>query len=254
MKRKAAVVAEAKTRPAVRAVKARPAPVDPLHPLATAFRVQVLRRGELRNADGEGDNGWVVRDDLEGVECVRFVLEAEPWLTTLGRTFAPDDFFLDVMAGDANVGALQLEAVRAEGDFLTGRRPPAEGVGRLFDAEGREISAVLVRPGWRAQGFDPAHRPLLEVLPAPGGLRVMARRLTIATATWLTGDGLIPRALGLEVALERTATLKERLLLLAALVLSDAWQMERRRHERERRGLRVEVAGMSVSVDLKGDE
>jgi hypothetical protein len=237
VQRRAADVANLPTRHTTPAVKRRaPARPDPAQRLAEPFRVQLLPRAELLNAVGEKDNGWRAWNDYDEVECLRFVLEAEPLLKTIKRgLIAPDDYYFDVMADDANVGALQLEAVHAMGSRLTTRTRPKEGLGRLFDASGQERAAFVLREHYEVQCLDPAHRLLLELRPTPTGARGLARRLTVATVTTLTG-GLLGQHRGLEVALEPSATPFERLLLVSGLVLCEAWLIERRRHAHRSRG------------------
>lgn len=254
VKRRPTDVADLPTRHTTPAVKRRaPALPDPAERLAVPFRVQLLPRGELLNAVGEKDNGWLAWNDYDEVECLRFVLEAEPLLKTIKRgLITPDDYYFDIMADDANVGALQLEAVHAVGSRLTTRTRPKEGLGRLFDASGQERAAFVLREHYEVQCLDPAHRLLLELRPTPNGARVLARRLTIATVTTLTG-GLFGRHRGLEVSLERSATPFERLLLVAGLVLCEAWLLERRRHSHRVRGPLHFFAGGAFELSLGDD-
>ncbi len=225
-------VTEVETRK-VAAVKRRPraGPLGVEERLVEPFRVLVLRRGELPNAAGEPDNGWVIRDDYEDSDCLRFVLAAEPLLDTIARTlWRNDDFFFDIMDGPRARGALVLDAVKPDVGW-DHSAPPSRGSGALFDEHGQPRASFVIRTGDEVTCYAEGDRaPLLEVLQTRGELLVKARRLTIAHVTRVMTDGLIPRLRHLEVALEKSATPFERLCLVAGLTLSDAWALERSRH------------------------
>lgn len=186
----------------------------------------MLRRGELANAAGEADNGWVIRDASEKTDCLQFVLAAEPLLNTIARAlWKDDDFFLDVMVGREARGALVLDQARRP----SRRSAPSQGSGQLFDEHGRSRASFVIRPRDEVTCYADG-APLLEVLPVRDELIVKARRLTIAHVTRVMNDGLIASFRHLEVALEKSATPFERLCLVAALTLSDAWTLAYRQN------------------------
>ena len=97
------------------------------------------------------------------------------------------------------------------------RRKPA-----ITDLATRKVAAVKRRhappPGVEAH--------LVEPFRVRDELIVKARRLTIAHATRVMSGGIISTFSHLEVALEKSATPFERLCLVSALVLSDAWALQ----------------------------
>lgn len=230
--RRKPAIADVATRK-VAAVKRRAAPPPGVEErLAGASRVLLLRRGELTNAAGERDNGWVVRDDLEGAECLRFVLSAEPLLKSLARAlWKADDFFLDVMDGGVARGALVLDAVTPKTGVGT-RAPPTEGSGQLLDEAGEPRASFIIRHTGEVGCFVGDERAL-EVLALRSQRLVKARGMAIARATPVMSDGVLPRLLHVDVELERSASPFERLCAVAALALSDAWEMERGRYRTE---------------------
>jgi hypothetical protein len=209
----------------VAAVKRRPAPPPGVEAhLVEPFRVLVLRRGELSNAAGEADNGWVIRDDYERKDCLQFVLAKEPLLNIIARTlWKDDDYSFDVMAAGEARGALVLDRARR----LSRRRAPTRGSGQLFDQHGRSRASFLIRRRSQVTCYtDDKQTPLLEVIAVRDELIVKARRLTIAHAIRVMSGGIISTFSHLEVALEKSATPFERLCLVSALVLSDAWELQ----------------------------
>jgi hypothetical protein len=194
--------------------------------LVAPSRVQVLPRGELINGTGKTDNGWLVRDD-DGAERLRFVLAHEGLGATVLRALAGGKYFLDTMDGAQLRGGLVLDQVEAEG---LDDRPPFEGAGHLFDADGGRRAGFVVRVQYEVICLDAASKVVFESKPTADGARVMVRKRTVATVLNLEADGLlVARHGGLEVTFEQSATPFERLAIVAGMTLCEAWLLERRR-------------------------
>jgi hypothetical protein len=241
-------IEDEKTRPARRAVKRKEAtPVTeqatrqvtavtrkrtealPEERLVTPFRVHVLPRGELLNAAGSSDNGWVVRDDYEDTECLRFVLCDEGLAATVKRTLlSGGKYALDLMDGAQCRGGLVLDSVEAEG-VGQNKRAPGEGSGHLYDGAGGRLAGFVVRPKYEVICLGADSKLLFETAKTPEGARVMARKRTIAVLSPLASDGLLSRYLGTEISFEKSASPFERLCVVAGVTLHDAWSLERKR-------------------------
>jgi hypothetical protein len=222
--KRAVPVAEQATRP-VKAVRRRAAATLPEERLISPFRVQLLPRGELINAAGEADNGWVVREDSS--QCLRFVMAREALGDTVARVLvASAEYVLDLMDGERPRGTLLLDAVKV----ARRGRAPQEGSGHLLDPAGQRSAGFVLRANYAVVCLDAASKLVFESFPAPDETaRVMARKRTIATVTPLQTGGLLSRHRGLEVTFERSATPPERLRVVAGMVLCEAWLLERKR-------------------------
>jgi hypothetical protein len=185
--------------------------LEPVHKLS------VLRRGGLLNAAGDEDDGWKVRSE-DGEDVLHFVPADEPMLTSIARGFGKEaDHFFDVMRGRESLACAVLH----------GKATLMRGSGELLDGNTEELATLhLGRSLWAqcVPGANPT--PLLTVKPERrGGAHAMARARLVALVEQRQSGGMFTKLEGYDVSFQNDATPFEKLLLVTAVFMSDAFEI-----------------------------
>jgi hypothetical protein len=237
VKRRTPDVADLPTGPA-KAVK-RKAAAKPFRDVVKwVNRLQVARRAGLTNSHGSSESGWVVRDE-DKKALFHVVPSEETLLEALGRMVGQKrDVYFDVMQDGASRACLVLHDTDNQ----------VTGSGELLDEAAEEIASIHVGRKLAAQctvGGNPT--PLVKLKPVRHAVHAMGEGKLLATIDTVATGTLIPKIDHYAVAFQNGPRGDQRLMVVAAIIVADAWTL--RDFTREKRGRRV---GEAVLYDLLG--